>query len=82
MAKTRECEIHLMIDAQGDYSAVAGDGSDLAERYTSEIGSVDDSNGYRIYRLLLNVPIPDQVEVQGTVTPEGGSVSLTVKTDK
>lgn len=75
MAATCECEIWLMLDSDGNY-AVASSSDSLAERYEEDIGQCSDAGGLRRVKVSLTVPLPEVVELAGTVPEQGEPAEL------
>lgn len=64
---TKELEIFAIIDSDGDY-AVGADRDEAAERYENNVGDIDDTDGFRIVRLVVQVPVPEVVTLSGEVS--------------
>lgn len=77
MPKTVQCDFVMIVDAQGDF-AVGRTFDAAKEAYEADIGSLDDSNGFRSIGLGLTVPVPDEITVTGAVPVTDGEVALTV----
>ena len=74
MAQTT-CEVWVLVDAQGDY-ATGTDEDGAKERYVETIGSLEESNGFRLYKLALHVPLPAVLELEGEVPDDEGEMRL------
>ena len=67
-----ECEIYVVIDQSGDYAV--GNSADAArEKYEEDIGGLNECEGFRIVRMKVNVPLPEVVELTGTVPAQGAA---------
>ena len=71
-----EVEVFVLVDAAGDY-AVGNSPEAAREKYGEDVGPLEDTDGFRLVKVLLNVPLPEVVELAGDVPPQG-SASLTV----
>jgi hypothetical protein len=70
-----QCEVWVMVDANGDY--VASHSKDaLGELYEADIGYLSECEGIRRVKVVLAVPLPEVVELTGTA-PECGGAELT-----
>ena len=70
------CEVWICVDAAGDY-AVGKEESEACDAYEQTIGELVNCGGYRLVKLIVNVPLPDVVELQGAA-PAQGAAKLTV----
>lgn len=71
-----ECEVFLFVDQGGDY-AVGNSENAAKEKYEDDIGPLEDCTGFRMVRLVVQVPLPEMVEMIGTV-PAQGTASLVI----
>ncbi len=60
-----EIEVWVVIDEDGDY-AVGKDRESAAESFESDIG-FNNENGTRRVKLTVSVPLPEAIELTGTV---------------
>lgn len=59
---TTDLEVYVVVDAQGDWAC--GSNETIArERYEEEIGSLGDSDGFRLVRVRMSVPLPETAEI-------------------
>lgn len=59
---TTELELHVVVDAQGDWAC--GDTDEAArENYAEAIGGLDASNGFRMVKVRMSVPLPETAEI-------------------
>jgi hypothetical protein len=68
----------LLVDANGEY-AVGKDSESAIEAYENDIGSLGESGGFRLLNLEVKAPLPEQVELTGTVPAAEGKATLTIK---
>jgi hypothetical protein len=74
-----ELELWVCVDANGDYG-LGKDAESAKEQYENDVGMLCDGDGFRLYKLKLQVPLPTLVELSGTVADEqGGLVALSVE---
>lgn len=76
LMKTGTIELWVCVDENGDY-AVGKDRDQSQENYAGEIG--DDSAGRRYITVLLTVPLPNPIEVAGTVEISETPAQLAIK---
>jgi hypothetical protein len=61
-----ECEAWMVVDAAGDYG-VGRDKDKANEDYENEIGALSDAEGLRYVQVMLKVPMPVVITVEGEV---------------
>ena len=71
--QTTTVEVWILVDSNGDY-AIAKDSSDLADAYEQDIQACSDAEGLRRVKVTLTVPLPEPVELTGTVPAQGDAV--------
>lgn len=64
MTERVNCEVHLMINEDGEY-VVSNDVDDLGELYEDRIGGVPQN--CRTYALTLSVPLPTSVAASAII---------------
>lgn len=77
MAKTVEVEVFVLVDNCGDYSA-ASTIERAKEAYESDVQQLSDSEGFRVVRVKLTVPLPEIPELTGVVPAEGQAALVSV----
>lgn len=71
---TKECEMFLLVDANGDYVASDTEAG-LLGQYDEDVGRDDDTPvPYRIVRVVVTVPLPVVPTLTGTVPADGDAV--------
>lgn len=71
-----EVELFLLVDSNGD--RVCGLTADAArEMYESDIGNLNECEGFRLVKLLVKVPLPEVVALTGTA-PAQGAATLSI----
>lgn len=70
MAQTTQVEIYVLVDSCGD--TAQGDSREAAiEHYEDTVQALADCDGFRIVRVLVNIPLPEVSVVELTAgTPE------------
>jgi hypothetical protein len=76
MTDTKEIELHVMIDGDGDF-VVDTDPDNLGSRYEDEVNSTP-PNISRVFSFKLTVPLPKATVVQATIPDTDGPVTVTV----
>lgn len=76
-AKTMEVEVFVLVDADGSYIA-REDVSDLATAYAEHVGELSAQDGFRVVKVKLTVPLPELIEVTGTIPADEEPSTLTV----
>lgn len=56
--QTVEVEAWVIVDANGD-SAVGADAQHARDRYTDDIGALEEGDGFRMVKVILRVPVPE-----------------------
>jgi hypothetical protein len=70
-----ECEVYLLVDSDGNYVTATSQDC-LSETYDNDIGS-DSGLGRRVVKLIVKVPVQEEVSLTGDV-PEEGEASLSI----
>ena len=71
-----EIEVFTCIDSNGDYAC--GTTAEAAiEKYEEDVGDVNSTDGFRIIKAIIAVPLPKEIVLRGTVSGESES-TLTV----
>lgn len=74
--QTTTVEFWVLVDSTGDYAV--GKDADLAkEGYENDIQPVADAEGFRLVKVALTMPLPQVIEMTGTV-PADGEATLAV----
>lgn len=76
--QTCEVELWVCVDSNGDYSVAKTD-SDARENYESEVQNLADTEGHRMVKVTLTVPLPEVVELTGTVPADEKPAAMVVK---
>jgi len=66
--KRKTLEVWVLVTSDGDYEA--GTDSDVPDRFEKEVGDLSGYAGFRVYKLLLSVPLPGPVELAARVPDE------------
>lgn len=75
MARTTQVTVWVLVGENGDY-VVSADDADIGELFTDNV-SDDPSYARRMVKVVLTVPLPEPVTMNGTV-PAEGEVELNV----
>ena len=67
--KTQDCEMWLCVDANGDY-ATGVDSDTAVQAYENDIGELNATEGFRLVKVVVKVPLPVVVELTGEVSEE------------
>ena len=62
-------EIFVIVDAAGDF-AVGTTLEAAKERYTDDIGPLEDAEGFRCIKLAVAVPLPAVIEAAATIAED------------
>ena len=76
-AKTMQIEVFVLIDADGSYIAREEYG-DLATAYAEHVGELSAQDGFRVVKVKLTVPLPELIEVTGTIPADEEPSALTL----
>lgn len=76
-AKMQEVEVFVMIDADGSYIA-RETYDDLATAYAEHVGELSAQDGFRVVKVKLTVPLPELIEVTGTIPADEEPSALAV----
>ena len=69
MASATTIEVYILVDACGDV-AFASDEATARENYENDIGPLSDTDGFRIVKVSVNVPLPELIELSAIDAPE------------
>lgn len=72
-----EAKLVVLVDSVGDY-AVGRDQDEAREKYESDTGALNECEGFRLYEVTLDLPLPVCVELSGTVEEKVEATSVTV----
>jgi|HubBroStandDraft_6_1064221.scaffolds.fasta_scaffold251313_3 hypothetical protein len=75
--KTTECEVWILVDADGNHS-VGTDAERARGDYTDQIGALEETEGFRMVKVTLTVPMPVVPELTGSVPAIGEPSRLQV----
>ena len=75
---TTELTLSVVVDSTGDY-AVGKTDEEARNAFESDIIALCDTEGFRLFRVTLNVPLPEPVELTGEVAESGEAATLAVK---
>jgi hypothetical protein len=70
-------EMFACVDQDGDY-AVGKDEDAAREAYESEFCALNETAGFRLVKVTVNVPCPEVVELTGTVADDEAPATLAV----
>lgn len=71
------CEVWLCVDQAGDY-AVGVDAESARSAYAENIGALEDTEGHRMVKVIVTVPLPEVVELAGEAPATGKAVLTSV----
>lgn len=74
---TTELELWACVDASGDYG-LGRDADEAKAAYENDIGQLADAEGFRCFKITLTVPLPEPVELTGSVPAEERQPVLSV----
>lgn len=77
VAKSIECIVHLVVNADGEYVACTEE-QNIGELYAEQIGE-EHATARRFLRLKVTVELPDDADLVGTAPPNGGKATLRVE---
>lgn len=63
---TKVIEFYLLVDNEG-YAAIGFCADSAKENYTDNIGELSETEGFRLFKCGLAVPLPVPIEVTGKV---------------
>ena len=75
MAQSNACEVWVCVDNDGNY-AVGVDADAARAAFDDTIGTLGETDGHRMVKLVVDVPLPTVVELSGAA-PAQGTAKLT-----
>ena len=75
MATMQEIEVWVMVNADGEYDC----GTDEEKATENFEANCSTDGGRQLIKITLTVPLPETIEVEGTVPDTEGTPTLTVK---
>lgn len=76
-AETCQVEVWVVVDAEGQY-AVGVDAETARRAYANEIGALEETEGFRLVKVGLTVPMPAVAELSGVVPVDAVPTGLTL----
>ncbi len=78
MAQRIDVEVWVLVDSNGDYAA--GSSQEQAkEHYEHDVQPVADTDGFRLVKVTVSVPLPQTAELTGSVADDGPAVLTAAK---